>query len=348
MTGSRSVRWALRCYPDWWRARYADEVLAVSEDLTAEGKPPLRIAAGLVGGAIVARTEARGLPRSSEMWGLRTRVSIATATLPLMVLAPLVVVAVAGQTLRSPAGPVIWSGFNIVPTHLQVIQRTPFALVPAPPLTPVGLLVSVSAFAMVALFLLALLVLFFGWSRLSGAIAGHAGDGRRRTQLLAWTPIFSILIDVALLVAIAWTHPSVWRSTGGRALHSTDGHPAVAHALTTALPFVAGTGWVVGAFCVALAARRAETEPGDLRYGRTVATIVTTLFALMTAATVAWGIGLVLQARQAAHGTFTVVAYGHPGYWLPLTCAFVVGAVLSVLGARAANRSWHVVSAGSD
>lgn len=346
MTQSRSIRWALRCYPDWWRARYADEVLAVSEDLAAEGRPQFRIAVGLLGGAIAARTEARGMPRSPELWSRRTRVSIATATLPLMLVAPLVVFAVAGQNLHSSAGPVIWSGFNIVPNHLRVIQRSPFGLVPAPPLTPVGLLVSLSAFAMVGLFLVALIVLFFGWSRLSGAIAGHAGQGRRRTQLLVWTPIFSILVDVLLLAAIAWTHPSVWHSTGGGPMIPTDGYPGVAHALTTALPFVAGAGWVLGAVCIAVAARRAETEPGDLRYGRSIATIVTALFALMTAATVAWGVGLVLQSRQAAHGDFTTVTYSHPGMWLPISCALLVGVVLSGLGARAANHSWKVVAAG--
>jgi magnesium-transporting ATPase (P-type) len=261
-----------------------------------------------------------------------------------MLVAPLVVFAVAGQNLHSSAGPVMWNGFNFLPTHLQVFQHSTFALVPAPPLTSVGLLVAVSALVMFGLFLIAFIVLFFGWSRLSAAIARHPTQQRRRTQLLAWAPIFSILIDILMIAAIAIAHPSHYHSAAGGPFIATNGDPTVLHVLDDALPIVAGAGWIIGAACVTLAARRAETEPRDLRYGKSVATIVTSLFMLMALSSIAWGVGLVLQARQAAHGDFTTITYLHPGIWLPMSMLLTAGGILSALGSRAARSSWRAVS----
>lgn len=345
MKSSPTVGWVLRCYPDWWQDRYGDEVRALSDDLVSEGRAPIVVALDLLRGAVAARTQGRGMPRTVDLWSSRTRVSIATATLPWMLLAPLVIYAVAGQQLRSSAGLVMWDGFDFFPTHLVVSRHAAF--VPAPPLTPVGLVVTASAFAMLILFLIAFVVLFFGWSRLTGAIARHASLQRRRTRLLAWTPLFSLLLDVLLIIAIGIVHPSAYVSRGGRPFVPIGGHLAILHMLDKALPVVAVGGWLLAAVCVAVASRRADTDMSDLRYGKSIAVITTTLFTLMAVACVTWGVGLVLQARDAAHGNFTTIAYSHPSLWLPLSAALVTGSVLSILGATAALKSWRVTEAFS-
>jgi hypothetical protein len=137
---------------------------------------------------------------------------------------------------------------------------------------------------------------------------------------------------------------SYFRSSGGGLNVPLNGNPAAAHALGVALEVVAIVGWVVAIVCVAAAAKRAEIAPSDLRFGRAVSTIVAALLALLVAAYTVWGIGLILQARQAAQGSFTTIAYSNEGLWLPMVLVLFVLVALSALGARAAVRSWRVIS----
>ena len=186
--------------PSWWRERYADEVRVVSNDMTAEGRSTLMVTLNLLGGAVRARSSAQGMPKTYGLWSARAKISIAAATLPWLVVAPLAAIAIGNQTLHSSAGLVTWSGFNFLPTHLQTgfSKGTPVA---APPLTSGGQAVLYAMFAFVMLFLATFVVLISGWSGLTGAIKRSGAPHRRRLLLLAWAPVFSLLIDVALMIA---------------------------------------------------------------------------------------------------------------------------------------------------
>jgi len=64
----------------------------------------------------------------------------------------------------------------------------------------------------------------------------------------------------------------------------------------------------------------------------------------LVAAYTMWGIGLIMQARQAARGTFTTIAYSSQDLWLPMILVLFILVAFSALGARAAVRSWKVIS----
>jgi hypothetical protein len=352
MTRRSAIELALRCYPSWWRERYADEVRVVSNDLTVEGRSSAMVTANLLGGAIRARSGARGMPRNYALWSARTRVSIATATLPWLLVVPLVLFAMGNETLHSANGPVTWSGPSSVPTHLLIANpHGPPAS--APPLAPVAQLVLFAGLAVVVLFLVTFLVLISGWSGFTSAIRRSPLPHRRRLMLLAWAPAFSLLADVALAIAQnAVRYPS-YRMVGGYfakghfvppRMVPYGGHPAVLHLLDVLLPVVADVGWLVSMACVALAARQAEVALSDLRFGKSVAVTVAWLFALLGVAYATWGIGLIVQARQAVNGNYTTVVYAHPDLWLPTAFVLVIAIALSGMGARAARRSWTIMS----
>jgi hypothetical protein len=355
MTSRSAIELALRCYPSWWRERYADEVRVVSNDLTAEGRSTFMVTSNLLRGAVRARSRAQGMPKTYGLWSTRTKTSIAAATLPWLVVAPLAVMAIGNQTLHSSAGLVNWSGFSFFPTQLQ-LQSVTGTPVPAPPLTSGGQAVLYAMFAFVMLFLLTFIVLISGWSGLSGAIRRSAAPHRRRLMLLAWAPVFSLLIDVVLMCAQSAVRYPARYVTGGEAsghlvpphMVPYGGHPSAAHALAVIVPTVAGIGWLVSVSCVAMAARRAQVRPSDLRFGKSVSTMVAALSAFLVLAFAAMGVGLIVQARQAAEGSFTTISFPRQDLWLPMILVLLTTGLLSWVSALVARRSWRVISVSFD
>ena len=77
-----------------------------------------------------------------------------------------------------------------------------------------------------------------------------------------------------------------------------------------------------------------------------LSTAVAALFALLLAAYVGWGIGLRLEAHQAAHGAFNTVTYSRQGLWLPTAILLGLAVAVSIASARAARRSWNILADG--
>jgi hypothetical protein len=198
--------------------------------------------------------------------------------------------------------------------------------------------------AIAVLFVVTLIVLARGWSGLTGAISRSTTSHRRSVLLLAWVPGFALLADIVLAIAHNVVGPHAYGSTRGSTMVPLNGHPAAAHVLGIVLGIVAVVGWIFSIACVAVAAKRAEVAPSDLRFGKSVSTIVATLFALLLASYVTWGVGLIVQARQAAHGNFTTMTFSHQDLWLPMVFVLFLAVVLSGLSARAARRSWKVLT----
>jgi hypothetical protein len=341
MRSGQVVDLAIGLYPGWWRERYAEEVRVVADDLAADGRSTAMVTFSLLRGAVHARTSAQGMPRTYVLWSTRTRMSIAAATLPWMLVAPFLLMAMGTQSLHSGAGNVYYSGFNFGMTHLQIAGAPP---TPAPPLTPAGSVVPFASLAVGVLFLVTLAVLASGWIGLTGAIRRSAMPNRRRVRLLAWAPGFALLADIALIVAQTLARPRSFHSIGGRPFVAVGGHPLAAHVLGTVLGVVAIGGWLVSVACVAAAVKRADVAPSDLRFGKSVSLITTTLFALMLAAYMTWGVGLIVQARQSAHGNFTTIAYSHQDLWFPMVVFISLAVILSGFSSREARRSWRVLS----
>jgi hypothetical protein len=189
MTGRSMIELALRCYPRWWRIRYADEMRSLVGDLSEAGRSPVVVSLNLLRGALRARTGAAGMPPVLELWSARARISIAAATVPWMILAPLVLIAIRGQSLRSSIGRVWPSQLSLIgSSHLLLIHNHTGAVVGAPPLTSAGHTAWWADQCMNLVFFLALFVLYAGWSGLKGAIRRSDAPHRRRLLWLAWAP----------------------------------------------------------------------------------------------------------------------------------------------------------------
>jgi hypothetical protein len=341
MNTNEAIELAVRCYPAWWQERYADEVRLVAQDLAAEGRSTARVTADLLGGALRARSGARGMPKRYGLWSARTRVSIATATLPWLLVVPFVLTTVGSVHLHASSGLIDWSGFSFFPSHLQIIHNA--QPTPAPPLTTAGHVALYSTLAITTLFLVTFVVLISGWSGLTRAIRQSGTPDRRRLRLLAWAPVFALLADIILIVGQGFARPSGYSGHQGHYVFF-GGHPAALHVLNIVQPTVAIVGWLVSVACVAMAARRADIAPVELRFGKSVALLVAALFALLVAAYATWGIALIAQSRQTASGHFTTVGYAHAGLWLPMMLVLAVAVTLSVISARAARSSWKMIS----
>lgn len=338
-TGS-AIDLALRCYPGWWQQRYADEVRVVSNDLTADGRSTSRVALDLLGGALVARSSARGMPKNFGLWSARTRASVSVATLPWLLIAPLVMASVDSVSFHSTAGPVFWTGFSMFPSKLQlIINAQP---VPAPALTPAGHVILYSALTITVLFLISFIVLISGWSGLARGIRKSDSPHRRLLRLFVWAPVFALLADLVLLIAQGAARRNSF-THGGDHVVASGGNPAVLHVLNDIVPVVAAVGWLVSIACVAMAVRHADIGPTELRFGKSVAAVVATLFALLMAAYATWGIALIVQTQEQVSGHFTSIDFARSGLRIPVMLSLVVAVCLSLAGARAARNSWKTL-----
>ena len=156
--------------------------------------------------------------------------------------------------------------------------------------------------------------------------------------------MFALVADVALLITQNKMRPNSFTTYGNHVV-AHGGHPSALFALDVVVPTVVIVGWLVSIACVGIAARKADVAPEDLRFGKSVAVVVASLFALLVAAYATWGVGLIVQARQAASGSFTTIGYSRSGLWLPMMFVLVLAVALSVMSARAARSSWKVISA---
>jgi hypothetical protein len=341
MSTDTAIELALRCYPGWWQDRYADEVRMVSHDLTADGRSSAKVALNLMGGALQARARGRGMPKSYGLWTARTRTSIATAPLPWLLVAPFLWASTGSESFHSSAGPVSWSGFPYLPNQLLIIHDARERS--APPLTSGGHLMLYSLLAITVLVFLTFLVLFSGWCGLTRSIRQAEAPDRRRLRLLAWAPVFALLADVVLSFADAVARPSGYAGYAGHYV-KLGGHPGALLILNVALPTVAIVGWLGSLACVSVATRRANVPPLELRFGKSVAVVVASLFVLLVAAYGTWGVGMIIQSRQATGGGFTTIGYAHAGLWLPIMLVLIVAVALSVVSARAARSSWKMIA----
>jgi hypothetical protein len=344
---------AVRCYPKWWQDRYGPEVRVVSEDLMKEGRSEAGVTLNLLRGAIRARTGAAGMPRSLELWRARTRSSVAVATLPWVVVFPLMLWAIGTEGWHVPHGHAqvgSWTNF----LGLSVILGSPNTVVvhggqvaAVPPLTTGGTVAVFAGWSLLALVVVTLLVFLSGWTGLLGAIKRSPSPNRQQLRQLARVPGYVILASFLLSVLAAWTAPHSSGIINGHTV-TVRGNLELFHIADVALRVLVVGGWLLSIICVGLAARRADIDTVDLRFGRSVSVAVSLLSLLTVAACGALAVGLVIQSREAAHGAFSTISYPHAGVWPVMLGAVLLTAALSWGAATAARRSWRVVAALAD
>lgn len=337
-------RWfdvALRGYPAWWQERYAGEVRTVADDLRTAGRSPARIVVDLVVGMVRVRRNAFGMPRTYRLWNSRTRQSVATATLPFVLLTPFVLAGVGFTGLRARGGTVFYSGF-LFPRGLMRFERT--GPLPAPPLTPAATLIFWSEGAILLVSLLTLFTIVYGWGNFVAAVRNATPGRSRWARALGWTPALVVVAFIALSALATRFAPHGWRGVVGHPSRPIGGNPALLRLFHDLAQVALVGGWLLSVAAVAALARRYEMTPFDLSVGARVSSIMAVLAVLLGLALGAWGTGVYLQAHQAGRGTFTIVEFGHPSLWPLSAAAAVLACTLSVSGAARARRGYRIVA----
>ena len=342
---------AVRCYPKWWQDRYGSEVRAVSEDLMKEGRSEARVTLDLLRGALRARTGATGMPHDLELWRARTRSSVAVATLPWVLAFPLMLWAIGTEGWHVPHGHVLPSSVMNFFGLGSLILGSPNAVVlhggqvaAVPPLTAGGTVAVLAGWSLAALVMVTPLVFLSGWTGLLGAIKRSSSPNRRQLRRLARAPGYVILALILLSILGAWATPHSWRTINGHMV-PVGGNVGLSHDIDVAMRVLVVGGWLLSVICIGLAARWADIDTTDLRFGRSVSVTVSVLSLLTVAACGALAIGLIIQSREAAHRAFSTISYPHVGIWPVMLTAVLLTAALSWSAATAARRSWRVVAA---
>lgn len=307
------TRWdrvALRAYPGWWRDRYSAEAAAMLDDLVADGRGPWRLALSLLAGALDARVSAAGMPPRRSVWERRAAGAIAIATLPWMLLTPLVVALFMAHsgTLYAANGPVPSLG-----QAAQVAQAASGAI-------GCAWLVSFAA-------------VWWGWS--AAAVQLHAEASRRRRRLLHLLPLAPGLATGAwlALVLVGDSFPP------GRL-------PLLSTALVILGWVVGAIGWLATAAWIAATVPTLAMGPHALRRGSRVAAVVGACFLVIAASVGVWGVAMGLQPPHVPPG-MAVVSYQalsspFARWWVPICLASAIVAGMSLVAAREAHRSRRV------
>lgn len=337
------MRMAVGIYPKWWRQRYEPEMLAVLNDLTDDGRSVLRLVLSLLFGALRTRARATGMPKVPELWARRTRFSIAAATLPWVLIAPVIMYATGAQTLHVPVG-------RVMPTELNTFGSTSLMITgvhshPAPPLSPQGWVIHNAATAVGILLMISLFVFYVGWRDLIGRAGRYAIWHRPRLVMLARVPLLALLADVTLFFIREHYEPHSWMSHDDGPLIPLSGNPHAVHLLTPSLWTVAVVGWLISVWCVAIVSKSVDLSAQGLRFGKRIAGLIAALVVVTLGAYVSWGVSLWLQNKPSVAKAYTVVTYGHAGWWVPLSALLTVVALLSVASASAARRAYRIAVA---
>jgi hypothetical protein len=316
---SRLLTALLALYPPWWRARYGDEVRAVSSDLIAGGRSAWRVRGNLLIGAVRTRVGGAATPMQLTHWAARARASIVVATVPVLAVIPM---------------------FGVLHTQsgLLLAQTPPFDTDTE---SKAGLVALCAIAVMAFTALLALSVLAWGYVDLSGAVRKR-GNNDRRLRRLVRIPGLSLFLAFALWVAASFTRPHEYSGLQNIS-KPLDGHPALAHGLIVASGALFGFGLASVLIMVVVVARRATLTVSDLTSGKWVGLVTSVLHWVMAGAAVTSALALGRQG-SVAHGDSNVLVTPWDTWWTASVVIVVLAAVVSTVGTANARRSMRVIS----
>jgi hypothetical protein len=341
----------LACYPQWWRDRYAEEVRAIVADLEHDGRRPSEVAFSLLVGALRTRIRPVGMPQVYDLWAIRTKISIAVATIPWFVVAPIAVFALGGGgrvvSLRGPltpdAVPMLRNPqFTYFPQTAHFpLGHPPHPLV-APALSQSGHVIGHALFAFGVALAIGLVALALGWLQLLLGVRASPTVHRRSVLFLAWTPAIAVLADVGLWFAYNSQVAMGYTRHGGGPYIPIGGNPTAAHALHLALIVVVLSGWIGSVVCIAIAVKRSDLGLVDLRFGKRLSTVMAPVISVMFVAYVVLGIALYMQPPVSFSG-LTVVS-DHQALLVPVMVALGCSSLVTIMAAGSARRSWRVIA----
>jgi hypothetical protein len=333
---------ALRCYPQWWKERYGDEMRAIIDDLKDEGRSEHTIAVSLLRDAMRSRLQDRGMPRTYGLLANRTRTSVAAGTLPWLAIVPFVLT-VMGTYVLHPFRHEILAGypFMLSPFRTKVFTSGQTLHPAMSAATWVG---GISVMVVQALFLLTLVILAIGLSALRYGIKREKSRNRRWMYLLTWTPMFTVLSLVALDIGRSFVsaNRSATFLANGQILW-VGGHPAIAALMGDLMWILAIGGWLFAMGGLAVVANRVTVPPDTLRFGRTVSVLTSISMSLTFLAFIVWSVAVDIQVRQGSSFGTIVATYPRHDLWLPMAFALGLCSVASIWGATSARRSWRVI-----
>ncbi len=322
----RLVHATLACYPKWWKERYGDELGVLCSDLRGAGHRPIKMAAGLLLGAVDARVRGTGIPPVATVHLERARWSLVAATVPVLCSFPLLVWIV-GSTGTTYAGLVRPAGTYDV----TVVPTLGFA----------GRLTQDAVLALALLVVCAFMALTVAWRQVRTVLAGRG----RKGQLLWWCPPVLGLGALGIAVLRARMVPVVGSTSGsvvhGRTVVSVTylpgGHPLLAVWLALAV-WAAFALMLASTVALAVAVGRSDLSDETLVTGVGIGRILSAITALSALAVVAWGLGLGLEGT-ATHASSAWVHSSLSAWSGVLGGVCVVAALASVAGVRQARRS---------
>ncbi|MHB8219472.1 MAG: hypothetical protein ACYDHU_04020 [Acidimicrobiales bacterium] len=324
----RLVGAALTCYPGWWKERYGEELEVLCTDLAASGRRPTRIAAGLAFGAVDARVRGTGIPAVASVHLQRARGALVAATIPVLVSFPLLLW-VLGSTGTSYFSTTLGSG-----RHHSVTR--------APLLGVAGHLASDASAVIALVAVCVLMILTVAWRQVRPVLAGRGRTGR----ILWWSPPALGVAALGIAALRARLVPVVSSTSGivvrGRTVVSITylpgGHPLLVAWLAVAV-WVTFALMLASTVALAVVVGRSHLLTETLEMGVGICRLLSATSVLSAMAVVAWGLGLALQAVPPPHTDFALVHSSLSAWSGLLGGVYVVGAVLTVAGARQARHS---------
>lgn len=337
---------ALRCYPKWWTERYGEEMRAVIDDLEDEGRSRRAIAFGLFRDAARSRLQARGMPHAYGLLATRTRTSVATGTLPWLLIVPFLTTVTGGLVLHSSSGFVeVGFPFQLSTFHMRVVTEPGMHWV-RPTISTVTRIIGLSTVAMDALFFVTLIALAIGLNVFRNGIVREKRHNRRSMYLMTWLPAATVLTIIALFVAskmlMDGSHPH--QQPDGQILY-IGGHTSVSALMGDLGWVVAIGGWLLTMVGLAVVAKRANLPPEVLRFGRSVSVLTSWSLSLTFIAFMAWSVAIDVQNHQTHVAGQILATYPRHSLWLPMALALGLACAASIYGATSARRSWRTIYA---
>ena len=341
MSAHRLADAALRCYPAWWRELYAQDAGQLTDDLVADGRSELRLAANLLGGAIMARTWAHGMPLRRDLWAKRTRLSIAVATLPWLAALPFILAGVEVPTrLKTFAGRADASLVGSASTHVLTIAYEVIL---------VGILVS-------------LVTGLVGWSAMRMGVRGLP-TATRRSNVLSNVPLLVLGVLAGLhearqtqLPVASWRYIARASRPPGH-VFVMSGDATIAHVLLVCEWVVLFVGAAVSVAALATVAKRCEVWLPAITSGRRVASFISVEVSLMALCAIGGAVASAFHGVTLGSVDFSGIPVTSPGarafgvkmavvtpHWALLAVVLGVTATVSFAGwisSRQAARTLH-------
>ncbi len=328
MSGHKIAGAALLCYPSWWRELYVEEVGQLTEDLLADGRSELRLAANLFKGALSQRLWARAMPPRAELWHARARASIAVATLPFLGVLPFVFFGLDEN-----------SGYTTLPRAqlLELVRsQRGQATAQMDSLLHVGVIVG----------LVAALV---GWTALFDGAKASRVLVPSRPRLLLRLPFVFLAFLLGLYMARRTQLPNGAHQLA-HVMVATGGHPAAAAALLDTIWALLVVGAAVTILAIARVAKVCELPWRIMVSGRRVAMVTASVLAAMAFCAV---VGLFVSGPHGFVVGSTGVGAGDPStpyttfmvfpHWALMASVLVIAAVTSLAGWQSSRRAANML-----